>query len=210
MVSAKKGDLVRMEYTGKVAATGMVFDTTDESIAKKSGIWEQSTVYGPKLAVFGSKTIIPGIEEAILSSQLGKSAEFTIGADKAFGEKIPSLIRMMPEREFAKQGVRPVMGMVLALDGMPAMVKSITSGRVVVDFNHPLSGESVHYTLKVTEVISDEKKKLEALLAAAGVKGAVSEKGGKLEISIEKPVDKGKLEQAKRLIAAIVPGTAFA
>lgn len=209
MVSIKKGDFVRMEYTGRVAATGQVFETTDESIAKKAGIYEPNSIYGPKLAIFGSRMIMRGIEEAIESAALGKEEEFVLQPEKAFGKKEQSLIRLMPQKEFAKQNIKPVPGMVISLDRMLATVKSVTSGRVVVDFNHPLAGEKVAYSLKVTEIISDERHKLEAMLGSLGIKGAVQEKDGKLEVSFEKGQPSEKIGQAKRAMLAVVPAAKF-
>jgi FKBP-type peptidyl-prolyl cis-trans isomerase 2 len=116
---------------------------------------------------------------------------------------------MMPYREFAKQGVEPVSGMTLGLDGVPARVKSVTSGRVVVDFNHPLAGEAVVYTLKVNEVISEDGKKLEAMLPMLEVKGKVSQQGSGFLVEFEKSQPSEKVEAAKRALLSVVPGAAF-
>ena len=87
MANVKKGDLVKLEYTGRLVKTGQIFDTTDEAIAKQAGIWESSAIYGPKHALFGSGAIIPGMEDAVLHSQLGKSEDFVIEPKQAFGER---------------------------------------------------------------------------------------------------------------------------
>jgi len=209
MVSIKKGDFVRMEYTGKVAVTGAVFETTDESVAKKAGIYDPNAIYGPKLAIFGSRMIMRGIEAAIETAPLGKEEEFVLSPEHAFGKREQSLIRMMPEKEFAKQNVAPVPGMVISLDKMMATVKSVTSGRVVVDFNHPLAGEVVAYSLKVVEVISNDKHKLEAMLSSLGMPGTVSEKGKSLEVSFAAGQPAQKLDAAKKAMIAVVPGATF-
>ena len=209
MVSVKKGDLVRIEYTGRVAASGQVFDTTDESLAMQTGIFEKGSTYGPKLAVFGHKAIMSGMEEAIASCPLGKSEEFMISPVKAFGEKLPQLIRMVPEKEFAKQNLQPVPGMIITLDGIAAKVKSVTSGRVVVDFNHPLAGESVLYSLKVHEVISDPKKKIEAILASLGIAASIAQAGSNSLVFFKNTDPQEKIEAAKRAISVAVPGTEF-
>lgn len=209
MVDVKKGDLVRMEYTGRVASTGQVFDTTDGLLAREAGIFEKSESYGPKLALFGQNAIMRGMEEAIASSQIGKKEEFLISPDKAFGNKQPELTRVLSEKEFAKQGVQPIQGMLVTLDGKPARIKSVTSGRVVVDFNHPLAGESVLYSLKVIEVIPDPGKKIGAILGSVGIAAGVSQPGGKFSISFSKSDPPEKVEAAKRAISAAVPGAEF-
>lgn len=209
MVNVKNGDFVRMEYVGRVASTGMIFDTTDEAIAKKAGIYQQSSLYGPKLAIYGSNMIMLGIEEAIQKAPLGKTEEFEIQPEKAFGGKEKSLVRMMPMKEFARQNVQPVPGMVMTLDNMMATVKSVSSGRVVVDFNHPLAGEPVIYSLKIVEVITDNQKKVEAMLSSVGVKGTVTAKGKELVVALDKSLSKDKSDAAKSAILAVVPGTTF-
>lgn len=209
MASVKKGDLVRLEYTGRLASDGKVFDTTDESVARSAGIYDSAAIYGPKLAVFGSGTMIAGLEEAIISASPGKTEEFTILPPKAFGEKNPEQIRMLPEKEFHKQQVRPVAGMALALDGAIARVKSVTSGRVVVDMNHPLAGETVVYSVKVDEVISETRKKMEAVLASHGLAAKIEERGKGYTVVYSKTDDQKKVASASRIISAMVPGTGF-
>lgn len=209
MVNVKKGDLVRMEFTGKIASTGQIFDTTEESVAKKAGIYDKNSLYGPKLAFFGNNSIVPGIEKAIIDSQIGKKEDFLIEPEMAFGKKHPELVRMVPAKEFAKQRVSPVVGMMLTLDGNLARVKSATSGRVVVDFNHPLAGESVLYSLKVTEVIAEDKAKIEAISSSLGVAATVSKKGEIFTVAFPKSAPADKIELVKRTISAVVPGTEF-
>jgi len=209
MVLAKKGDLVRLEYTGRVASTGAVFETTDESLARQAGIYEEGALYRPKLAIFGSDNIIRGMEEAIVASPVGKSGEFLISPDKAFGKRLPELVRMVPEKEFARQNVKPAPGMLVTLDGVAARIKSVTSGRVVVDFNHPLAGESVLYTLKVHEVISEPRKKIEAILGEFGIPAKIEERGGRFLVILPSGEAKEKLEAAKQAILASVQNAEF-
>jgi len=204
MASVKKGDIVKLDYTGRMAKTGQIFDTTDEAIAKQAGLWESSSSYGPKFAVFGSGTIIPGMEEAILQCQVGRGEDFLIEPKKAFGEKDQGLIRMIAEKEFHKNEVRPMPGMIVSMDNALARVKSVTSGRVVIDFNHPLAGEQVVYSIKVHEIITDDARRAEALLASLGVKGKVSATGGKISVALEKGTPKEKADAAKNTISAVV------
>ena len=207
MANVKKGDLVKLEYTGRLVKTGQIFDTTDEAIAKQAGIWESSAIYGPKHALFGSGAIIPGMEDAVLHSQLGKSEDFVIEPKQAFGERDNELVRMIAEKEFRKQQVQPAPGMLLTLDGAIARVKSVTSGRVVIDYNHPLAGEQVVYSIQVHEVITDDKKKIEAILSSNSLAGDISQGNGRALTVTLKGVPAEKLEAARRTISAVVPGT---
>ncbi|MCX8197014.1 MAG: peptidylprolyl isomerase [Candidatus Micrarchaeota archaeon] len=209
MVDIKKGDLVRLEYTASVVSTGQIFETTDEEIAKKAGIFQQDAAYGPKLILFGSGNLLKGVEEAILNMEIGKEEQFVLPPEKGFGNRTSSLIRIMSASEFKKQGITPFPGMMLALDNMLAKVKSIGSGRVVVDLNHPLAGESILYKIKVLEVISDDKKKAEAILDYLGIEGQISQKESKLHISISSSTPKEKADLAKKAILSAVNSASF-
>ncbi|MEM4348197.1 MAG: peptidylprolyl isomerase [Candidatus Anstonellaceae archaeon] len=210
MVEVKKGDLVLLEYTGSLVSTGEVFETTDENVAKESGIYQKDTKYGPKLVLFGSGSVMEGVEDAIRAAQLGKEENFLVRPEKGFGNRIPGLVRIVPYSDFSKQGIQPKPGMVLTLDGVLAKIKSVGSGRVIVDFNHPMAGESLLYKLKVLEVISDDKKKIMSILSYLSLEASVSEKDGKFEVSFPPSAPKEKVEAARRAISSAVPSASFA
>ncbi|MCH8980513.1 hypothetical protein IH922_00675 [candidate division KSB1 bacterium] len=50
--------------------------------------------------------------------------------------------------------------MQINIDGMMGIIKTAGGGRCLVDFNHPLSGKEVTYTIKVNKIITDDKEKL--------------------------------------------------
>jgi len=209
MIQLKKGDLVRIEYTGRLASNNAIFDTTSEQTAREIGIFRQGNPYGPKLVAFGTNTVMTGLEEAMVSSQVGKEEEFSISPEKAFGERDSSLVRLMPERDFHRQEIRPQPGMAVMLDGAAAKIKSVSPGRVTVDFNHPLAGEQVIYALKVSEVISEPEKKIAALLGSLGLKGEVAKNGKGFTVSFKKGEDARRIQAAKNAIDVIVPGTTY-
>jgi FKBP-type peptidyl-prolyl cis-trans isomerase 2 len=85
-------------------------------------------------------------------------------------------------------------------------VKSVTSGRVVVDFNHPLAGEQVVYSIKVHEIVTEDAARAEALLSSLGVKGTVSAgAGGNLSITLEKGTAPGKADAVRRSFSFVLP-----
>lgn len=204
MVDVKKGDLVTLEYTGRLLSTGKVIDTTSEKVAKEAGIWESGAKYGPKQAIFGSGSIMPGIENAILQAKLGVEEDFIIEPEDAFGRRNSSLVRMVAERDFLRQNIVPTPGLVVALDNRLARVKSVTSGRVVVDFNHPFAGERLVYSLKVNEVISDSRKKIEALLSANSLEGKILQEDGKTAVILRGATPQ-KAEAMKLLLSLAAP-----
>jgi len=72
-------------------------------------------------------------------------------------------IKTIPLRKF--KDVRGLnIGARVDIGGRPATVKSIGAGRVVVDFNPPLSGKTLIYKIRILEEITDDKKKIEELV----------------------------------------------
>ena len=122
-----------------------------------------------------------------------------------FAKPENKVINMMPEREFLKQNVAPSPGTVVSLDGALARVKSVTSGRVVVDYNHPLAGEQVVYSIKVHEIITDGRKKIEAILSSNALKGDIAQgDGGALAVRCGR--QGGQRRRDNRKIPGIYPG----
>lgn len=163
-----KGDVLILELTGKTASTNSIFETTDEKIAKENGIWAENFKYGPKVVIAKSGMMIQGLEEALENLKIGQEKEIKISYTKAFGPRDQDLVRVTSLKEFEKANLKPVKGMVVTIDGFIATVKSINSGRVLLDFNHPLAGQDLIYKVKLLDVISDPEKKVFTLAKEFG------------------------------------------
>jgi len=88
---------------------------------------------------------------------------FTFKPDEAFGERIPDLVRVMPLAEFKRHDVDPYPGLKVNLDNATAIVKSINSGRVIVDANHPYAGQEITYEIRIIRQLTSESDKVKAL-----------------------------------------------
>lgn len=170
---AKSEDFVKVEYTGKRIADGKTFDTTNEKTAKEAGIYSERMKYGPAVIILGKQTVIPGLDEALQNAKVGEQKTVEIPPEKAFGVRDPALVRVIPISEFKKQEIQPYPGMVLNLDNAPATVKSVSGGRVMVDLNHALAGDTVSYSFKIIEKIEGTEAKAKALLENSSLNGEV-------------------------------------
>ena len=65
---------------------------------------------------------------------------------------------------FLKQKIQPVPGLQVNIDGVMGLIKTVSGGRTLVDFNHPLAGKDVVYNVKLNRLINDDKEKLSAYL----------------------------------------------
>jgi len=162
----ESGDFLRIEYTG-YDEKGKIFDSTVGEVSKKI-----RGTNGPILIVYGFGQLLYGIEESIKNVEEGKNYELAIPPEKAFGNKKKSLVHVMKPDEFRKNNLVPRAGLVIHADfedkKLIGTIKSVTSGRVMVDFNHPLAGQKLKYIIKILEIIKDPRKKAEALISEFG------------------------------------------
>lgn len=162
--SLKEGDFAELDFTGKTG--GAVFETTSAEEAKKAGAYDESRPFRAVLVVAGKKMVVPGLDDELLKANAGDAVKtVTLTPDKAFGERKPEMVRLIQLAKFKEQGVDPVPGMSLDVDGMPARIVGVEGGRVRVDFNHPLAGQTVEYSFKVNKVYSDSQSKISAVSA---------------------------------------------
>jgi FKBP-type peptidyl-prolyl cis-trans isomerase 2 len=160
------GDFLKIEFDAKRVADGVLVYTTDEKKAKAAEIFREETKYEPQLAILGDaghRNIISGLNENLRKMSVGESKRFELEPKDAFGERNPDLVKIMAISEFKKHDMTPYPGLQIDLDGIPAVVKSVNSGRVLVDANNPLAGEKVIYEVKVVSKIDGEAEKIKAL-----------------------------------------------
>ncbi len=169
-MSFKDGDFIKVEYSAWRAADNSLVFTTDQKKAEESGIYNKDVRYGPQLIVLGKRSVIKGLEEVLKGMSISESKKVEIEPKDAFGERNPDLVRVIPIADFRRRDINPYPGMQLDIDGATAVVKSITSGRVLVDMNHPLAGEKLVYEIKVDSVIEDAKEKVSVIAESYSLK----------------------------------------
>jgi peptidylprolyl isomerase len=159
-----RGDFVLVEYTLTVKDTGEIIDTTSEDLARAKGIYSERERYGPRLVVVGEGRLIKGLEEALEGRNEGDEFEITIPPEKAYGRRDPSKVRILPRRLFERQGVVPEPGRIVEINGQHAVIRQVTGGRVIVDFNHPLAGKTLHAKIRVVKVLRTVEDKIKHLI----------------------------------------------
>ena len=162
MTLLQKGDFIELEYTGTLD-TGDVFDTTDEAAAKKADIHRNKMMYGAVGVCIGEGQVLKGLDEALEGKETNKEYMINLPAEKAFGKKQAKLVQMIPMSKFKQQNVQPMPGLQLNIDNMLATIKNVSGGRVLVDFNHPLSGHEVTYAVKTGKKLETSEEKVKAL-----------------------------------------------
>ncbi|MBI4399370.1 peptidylprolyl isomerase [Candidatus Micrarchaeota archaeon] len=185
MEKIQNNDFIKVSYTAKKASTNEIFETTDENAAKEAKIHSEDSKYGPALIVVGRKHMVPGIEEALTTMTVGEEKTIEVSPEKAYGNRRADLVRLMPVAQFRRNNIDPYPGLVLNLDGISATVKSVNSGRVTIDLNHPMAGEKLTYQVKINEKLKTEEDKVKALLEESKLNGTITIEKTKLELKVD-------------------------
>jgi len=156
---------VEFDFTGTIADSGEVFDTTDEKTAKEHGIWDEDQKFAPRIICLGESQILPGLDSNMTGKEPGKEYEFTLQPEEAFGKKDAKLIQLIPTAKFRKEDIEPEVGMQVTVDDDLGTVKAVTGGRTMVDFNHPLSGKDLSYKVKITRILTEPDEKIRSVIA---------------------------------------------
>lgn len=160
----ENGDFVRINYVGKVKEGGKVFDTTIEKVAKENNVYDDKITFKAAPLVIGAGHAITGLDEALLGMEVGEKKVHEISPEKAYGERDPSLVKVIPLKEFKKQGMNPYPGMMFEAEGRVGKVQSVGSGRVRIDFNYGLAGKTLEYEVTVEEKINKTEEQIRLLL----------------------------------------------
>lgn len=159
-MAVQKGDFIKLSYTGKLQ-NGAVFDTTDANVAKENGIYNEKANYGPETIVVGKGYVVAGLDEDIIGKDIGEKGHVEVPPEKGFGMRRLDLIETIPAKKF-KEKVKP--GMRVQVQGRTGVVESTAGGRVRINFNPVLAGETLTYDYTVDELIEGTDNKVDAIL----------------------------------------------
>jgi FKBP-type peptidyl-prolyl cis-trans isomerase SlyD len=118
----------------------------------------------PLVYLHGNDNIIVGLENHLLGKKAGDSLACVIPAKEAYGERDESLIMTVGKAEFGAEAEIEI-GMQFEAHGEQGnkivTVKEIKGEDVVLDANHPLAGEELHFAVKVVDVREATAEELE-------------------------------------------------
>lgn len=118
----------------------------------------------PLSYMHGEGHIVPGLEQALEGLDVGERREVVVAPAEGYGDHDPRGVQEVA-REAFPEGFEPKPGMQLVAEspeGEPVqfVVKEVRTETVIVDFNHPLAGKTLHFDVTVRGVRSatDEEK----------------------------------------------------
>jgi len=123
---------------------------------KSNGEVVDSNVGGELLTfMIGKQQIIPGLEEQVCTMEAGEKADVLVPAAKAYGEYNDDALQEVPKEQFA--GIELTKGMSLYGQGeegatVQVIVKEIGEENIKIDYNHPLAGKDLMFTVTLSTV----------------------------------------------------------
>jgi FKBP-type peptidyl-prolyl cis-trans isomerase SlyD len=137
----KKGKVVEMHYSLKNNA-GELIDSSE----KKDPM--------PFLQGYGN--IIPGLESALEGKKVGDELKISVEAKDAYGDVKPEAVQEIPKT--ALEGIEDLkVGMELKSqdeqgNAYIVRVEEIKDGSVLINGNHPLAGQTLHFVVKIESI----------------------------------------------------------
>jgi FKBP-type peptidyl-prolyl cis-trans isomerase SlyD len=149
-VKISENKVVSIDYTLKNDA-GEVLDTSEG---------EEPLEY-----LHGHGQIVPGLEKALAGKGHGDKVKVKVSPEEGYGERDPERIIRVPRSQLP-QGLTPEVGMSLAAQGddgelIPLRVAEVQNDAVLLDANHPLAGEALHFEVEIKSIREATSEELE-------------------------------------------------
>lgn len=118
----------------------------------------------PLVYLHGAGNIIPGLENALLDKAAGDALTVVVEPAEGYGEMNPELVQEVPLTAF--DGVESVevgaqFQASTANGPINVVVKSVDAENAVLDGNHPLAGQQLHFAVDVVEIREASTEEIE-------------------------------------------------
>lgn len=187
-MALQKKDFIEIEFTARVK-DGEIFDSNiKEDLERFHEGHDHPIEAEPFVFCLGESMFLQGVEDFLIGKELGEY-QIELPPEKAFGKRNPQLIQRIPLKVFRDQKLNPIPGFVFNFDGRIGRVLASSGGRVIVDFNNPISGKDVIYKIKILRKIDDINEKSKALIKfffREDLKFEIKDK--KIIIEVDKPL----------------------
>lgn len=126
--------------------------------------------------ISGMGQIIPGLEKELINLTAGEKIDVLVQPAEAYGEYNQEAVQVLPKEQFA--GIDLVEGMTLYgtsedQQTVQVTVKSFDDSEVVIDYNHPMAGRSLMFSVTILDTRDATTEELQT-----GIVGGLSAAGG--------------------------------
>jgi len=131
--------------------------TLHHKLGLPDGSMLEDTFDGEPLTLhLGSGELAEGLELSLIDLKIDDEQTLDIGPDLAFGFPVDDMIHTLPRDEFDPQNeLQP--GLIIEFstpsgETLPGTILEFDETSVKVDFNHPLAGQTIRYTVKIIDI----------------------------------------------------------
>ena len=127
------------------------------SIHLADGTVAESTLDDEPIEItIGAGDIHEGLEASLIGLKSNDKQSQIIPPDKAFGYHDPNAIHTMSRRDFSPD-LKLERGMLISFktpagDDVPGLIRSVSEEEVEVDFNHPLAGHVISFSVEILDI----------------------------------------------------------
>ena len=205
MPNIKEKEFIELSYTGKTADDDTIFDTTEKKVADEHHLHAHDVA--PIVICVGKGHLIKGLDKDLVGKEVGKAYKLTVQPEEAYGKKDAKLIQLISTAKFKKQEISPMPGLTVNIDGQQGIVKTVSGGRTLVDFNHPLAGRELAYDYTINKIITETKEKVNAVTKLMlGVEPKkIDIKEGKATITLEHEMPKEVVKEIEKQFIEHIP-----
>jgi FKBP-type peptidyl-prolyl cis-trans isomerase SlyD len=102
----------------------------------------------------GRGQIFPPVEQALYGMAVGDQKDVVVTPAEGYGERNPEAVQLVPHDRFPPD-MTPQLGMKLSVEDssgqlFEAYVTGIRPDGVLLDLNHPLAGQTLHFEVTVS------------------------------------------------------------
>jgi len=103
----------------------------------------------------GSGQMILGFERAVMGMEAGEKKYVTLPCHQGYGDRNEAAVQNVPRSAFREDFAFEVGGVIQGngpRGPFIATIKELKEETVVVDMNHPLAGETLHFNIEMVEI----------------------------------------------------------
>ena len=159
----------------KISDEKMISLSYDLTVINEDGekeLMERATPKHPLVFLFGMGMMLEAFEKNIEGLSVGDKFSFVLSPEEAYGEYVDGHVVDLPKKLFEVDGKfdseRVTEGQTLPMmdaqgNRMMGSVLEIKPETVLMDFNHPLAGETLHFDGEVLDVHEPTEEEINAL-----------------------------------------------
>lgn len=113
--------------------------------------------------IFGTETILPGLEDAMADKEAGHAFEVAVTPETGFGEYDENLVVRVPKSNISADKLEVGMEFMAELEGEQRIfeVVELEDENAILDGNHPYAGKNLTFKGQVTDVREATKEELD-------------------------------------------------